>query len=459
MSFRSLSSCSNISVMLESQACSLMDLLKESNIQTAIKRRIPNLAEYLAGNVGQLVDIALGAEKTNSSIQYMCFSIIVTQVKSLTSLLISSDIFLQHLNDFISNNKDIDENGATGFARIFKFVINQTNGEVLNQWPERTELFQRIVNHMDHIAIHYLLDDITSDARKTVVTFLEDCNATTVLLSNISNDLRKDKKLYLYLTNLISIIEIDSPLLSIFENTDKMNEIYDLAFTTTNAQLSSQIFIFLDRLTEQIDYDIDDESSNQDSENQDPLIDSVVQLGKGKINQICDFLKKDTPFLGNKDNAIRLLRTLLLHSESIPEIVFEYGEILFEQFFENPAHTILHHSFISLFDTISTDSERCIKFINSLNIKYKILEAFEKRDQINAAYWGILFDLSNKVEELVPSKEEDDWQKFKESTIAKIQSVISNSYGGKLPVDSDLTDSEDIVFPLGKSQMQELEQF
>ena len=170
-------------------------------------------------------------------------------------------------------------------------------------------------------------------------------------------------------------------------------------------------------------------------------------------------MKKGTPFLGNKDNAIRLLRTLLLHSESIPEIVFEYCEILFEQFFEKPAHSILHHSFISIFDTISTDAERCLKFIKSSNIKHRILEAFEKRDQINAAYWGILFDLSNKVEELDPSKEEDDWQKFKESTIAKTQSIIINSYGGKLPVDSDLTDSEDIVFPLGKSQMQESEQF
>lgn len=459
MSFRSLSSCSNISVMLESQACSLMDLLKESNIQTAIKKRIPNLAEYLAGNAGQLVDIALGAEKTSSSIQYICFSILVTQVKSLTSLFLSSDIFLQHLNNFISNNKDIDENGATGFARIFKFVINQTNGEILNQWPERTKLFQNIVNHMDHIAIHYLLDDLTSDARKNIVAFLEDCNATTVLLSNVSNDLRKDKKLYLYLTNLISIIEIDSPLLSIFENKDKMDEIYNLALTTNDAQLSSQVFIFLDRLSEQIDYDIDEENANQDLENQDPLIESVIQLGKNKINQICEFLKKDTPFLGNKDNAIRLLRTLLLHSESIPEVVFEYGEILFEQFFEKPAHSILHHSFISLFDTISTDSERCLKFIKTLNIKNRILEAFEKRDQINAAYWGILFDLSNKVEELAPSNEEDDWEKFKESTIAKIQSIITSNYGGNLPTDSDLTDSEDIVFPLGKSQMQESEQF
>lgn len=459
MSFRSFNSCTNISVMLESEACSLMDLLKESNIQTALKKRIPNLAEYLANNAGHLVDIALGAEKTSLDVQFICFSIIVTQVKTLTSLLISNDNFLQHLNNFISNNKDIDENGATGFARIFKFVLNQTNGEILNRWPERTELFQRMVAHIDHIAIHYLLDDLTSDARKTVVAFLEDSNASSVLLSNISNDVRKSKKLYLYLTNLISIIEIDSPLLSVFENAQKVNEIYDLALTTNNAQLSSQVFIFLDRLTEQIDYDIDEETSNQELENQDPLIDSVIQLGKTKIDQICEFLKKGTPFLGNKDNAIRLLRTLLLHSESIPEIVFEYCEILFEQFFEKPAHSILHHSFISIFDTISTDAERCLKFIKSSNIKHRILEAFEKRDQINAAYWGILFDLSNKVEELDPSKEEDDWQKFKESTIAKTQSIIINSYGGKLPVDSDLTDSEDIVFPLGKSQMQESEQF
>lgn len=454
MSFRSLNSCTNISVMLDSQTCSLVDLLKESNIQTALKKRIPNLAEYLADNAGQLVDIALGTEKTNTNIQFMCFSIIVTQVKSLTSLLLSSDSFLQHLNDFISNNKDIDENGATGFARIFKFIINQTNGEILNRWPERTELFQKIINHMGHIAIHYLLDDITSDARKTVVTFLEDCNATTVLLSNVSNDFRKTKKLYLYLTNLISIIEIDSPLLSLFENTDKMNEIFDLALSTNNAQLSSQIFIFLDRLAEQIDYDTDEESSNQELENQDPLVDSVIQLGKNRINQICEFLNNDSPFLGNKENAMRLLRTLLLHSDSISENVFEYGEKLFNLLFENPAHSILHASFLSFFDTLSTDPEKCLKFIKSSNIKNRIIEAFEKRDQTNASYWGILFDLCIKIEELSPSKDEDDWQKFKESVIDKTQSIINNGYGGKLPAESDASDFEDLVFPLGRSQMQ-----
>ena len=458
MSWNTNKAYANISQMLEKEDCSLIELIKDNNIKLALKKKIPNLQEFLVEHSGRLVDIALSVEKTDvNQGPAVCYSLIVNPNKQFTNALLANDDFLEHLNAFISMEKEVDENGATGFARILQFLIQSTGGSVFNRWPQREELFGKLIQQMDHIAIHSIIEDITNDSRKAVIAFLEDCHASNIILSKITqDDLKKNRRLYLYLGNIVSGIEIDSPLLSVFEGVDVMKDMYELALKTPSTQLSSQVFNTISKIADVCDVtsQFEDENGN---ENEDPLIESVIKYGYNRLNDICDFLKSENiPFVGNKDNASRLVNILLLRTDSIPQCVFDYMKYLFDQIFEHPTHSIMHQTFSLLFDTIMTEQEQFADFVRDANIKYRIREIYEKRGQINAAYWGLLFQISKKIDSLIPSKEDDDWQNFKETTINKTETLLNAQYGGKLPSYSDSSDSEEVEFPLGRSQLQSL---
>lgn len=457
MSLTATSAYNNITTLLESEECLLVDLLKEPNLQNALRKRIPFLAEFITAQAGQLVDLALGVETIDGmNAQPLCFTMIVTYVKNFTPYLIDSPQFAEHLNDYLTDNIDIDENCATIFARIIKFAINQTGGSILNRWPDRENFLQKMVNHMDHIAIHSLLEDFTNETRKPVITFLEDNHASEIFLANVSNNVMKTRKLFIYLANMITLAEIDSPLLSAFEDIDKMTELYNLALTTESSLLSGQIFVLLTRLTDQIEL----EEDGHDEENEDPLYESVVKLGIAKLQDIFNFLKNDTPFSQNKERAVKLILSVLMHNSSVPECVFDYAAHLFSQMFENPTHSIMHTAFLSIFDVLLAETELFEKFLGETNMKVKIEEAFQFRYRINAAYWGVLYDISNKINDsMIGSEEDDDWVVFIEMIINEMRETMDAPFGGSLPDEfgnDDISDDDvDDIFPIGKSQIEQ----
>ncbi|OHT05592.1 hypothetical protein TRFO_26593 [Tritrichomonas foetus] len=465
MSWNSSKATSSITTKLEKEECSLVDILTDDNLKIAFKKRIPKLVDFLLDNIDQIIDIALGVEVidqdilTQNEMKSVCFSLIVNQVKSFTGLLISNDSFLSHLDSFITNDKEIDEDSVTGFARIFQFLLQQSNGNILNRWPNRDYLYEKILKHHDKIAVHVLLEDLSNDGRKPVVAFLEDNHASNVLLDFIHNNMNqgtilKNIKLFNYLANIVSGIEIDSPLLFAFESVDTMKEIYELAINTPNRQLSAQIFNFLNKVAEQCDIDDGDERNEEEEEEEDPLITSVIKYGYNNLENIIEHIQKRTPFLSDCEHATRLVNTILLRSEMIPQCVYDYTRYLFEGIFENPAHSILHQSFSMLFEIIMTEQDKCSEFVKNCNMKYRIQEVYEKRYQIIANYWGLLFNLSNKINDIISTnKDDEDWQNFKNIVLTKTQTILNVEYGGKLPSESDQSDSEEIEFPLGRSQL------
>ncbi|OHT12462.1 hypothetical protein TRFO_17600 [Tritrichomonas foetus] len=451
-------SCSHISQLLESGDCTLLQLIKEENIKVALKRQIPKLIDFLIEHVDQLTDIALGVIHTDfPPAQSICFSLILTQMHSLTSKLIENKVLLGCLNRFISNEKPLTPSGAAAFARIVQYLIQASAVKILEIFPEREQFFARVLRHISHIAITNLLDFMTDNGHKNMLTFLEDNKATDTLLGLISDDESINEKVFLFLTNIIASVEIDSPLLIPFEDTKTMETIFNKIMTTPNPHVASKALNLIYELTGQC------ESDEEESTNTDPLYHSVFRFTVNKIPEICDFITSPKPFLVDKASAVELVNILIASNIKIDQCVIDLTETLFNQIFEFPAHTILQRSFLTLFSSIlKNDKNICANLIKKANMKQRIIQAYEKRYQINASYWGILFTLSTKLIESFPneagsaisSPADQAWAHFAANVIVAIKDTITNEYGGELPDENaDNSDSEDLEFPLGRSQL------
>ena len=304
---------------------------------------------------------------------------------------------------------------------------------------------------MTHIAITNLLDFMTDNGHKIMITFLEDNHAAEILLSMLSDDETKNEKIFLFLTNIIASVEIDSPLLSPFENVQIMNNIFQRIMTTSNPHVASKALNLLYELTGQCD------TEEEETNNTDPLYESVFKFIVNKIPDICNFITSKKPFLADKSSAVELLNILLNSKIEIKPCVTDLLENLFNQTFELPAHTILQRSFLTLFTSILQINDKSISlnFIEKTNMKKRIMQAYEKRYTINASYWGVLYSLATKIIEKFPDDKSDPaWINFTSNTIHSIKDIIDRNYGGEVPDENTQdSDSEDMEFPLGKSQL------
>lgn len=453
----SVNSCARISNMLESEDCTLLDLIKDDSIKNALKRQIPHLFDFLIAHVDELINIALGVTQTDyPPAQKNCFSIIITQIQAFTNRLIDNNVLMKCLNDFISTNETLTPAGAATFSRILQFLIQASDSKIFGIFPDSKNLFQKLLKHVQHIAITNLLDFITDCENKTLlITFLEDNSATEVLIKCISDDEDKNEKIFLFLTNIVASITNDSPLLSPFEETPTMNKIFQKIMTTSSPHTASKAINLWYELTTQC------ESEEEEANNEDPLYESVFKLIVKKIPELCDFIGSSKPFLADKVSAVELLNVLILSKIEIEQCVKDLIGKLFNQIFEFPSHTILQRSFLTLFNTfIVHDKNSCLELIDKINMRPRIIEVFDKRYQIDVSYWGILYNISAEIIKNYPELNTKDpkWAHFAAQCICSMKEVIQNGYGGEVPEENseESENDDDMEFPLGNSQKSSL---
>ena len=424
-----------------------MDLIKDENIKMALKRQVPHLIDFLVDHIDEVADIALGVTVTDFPMaQDVCFSLIVTQMHSLTSLLVVNPIFLARLNEFITKQEKLTLRSAAAFSRILQFLIQTSDCAVLNRFPESECLFKKILKHMSFASITNLLVFITDAGRPTMISFLEDNKAIDVLLGFVCDDPDVNEKLFLFMANIVGAVKYDSPLLSPFENSETVAYILNLALKST-PHVSSKVFNLLFEVAAQCD--------SEEEDPDDPLYSTVFNFLISRIQDICNFVLSDKPFLEDKASAIELINMILVMPLQVPQCVVDLCGALFDQMFEHPANTFLHKALLSVFGTIALNKEQALELVDKVRMRQRIAEAFKKKDEIGASYWGILYDLSMKIfAKLDGNQVRSEWKDFVKGTLAETKEVLESEYGGPVPDDDmDIDYDEEPVFPLGKSQL------
>ena len=436
-------SCSRITSLLEQEDCNLIDIIKDENFKVALKKQVPHLLDFLVNHIGEITDLALGVTQSSfAGAQEVCFSLIVIQMHALTSRLVINPEFLTKLNTFISGPDELTTTSAAVFSRILQFIIQASNCAVLDRFPERESLFGKLLRHIKFSSVTDLLVFMTEDRRKGMITFLEDNNITDVLLQSICDDPLVNEKIFLFMANVVSFVEFDSVLLSPFERPETMTMIFDMAMNSC-PHVSSKVFNLLFEVAAQCD-----------SEEEDPLYVTVFKFLLAKVPEICDFVLRDTPFLEVKTSAMELINMVVIPPSELPQCVVDLCEKLFDMVFTNPANTFLHSAFLSLFDTITMDPARATELVEKAQMRKKIVEAYKKKGEVFASYWGMLYTLATKISSKFDNEEQTDeeWREFVADTLEHTKEVIDRDYGGPVPGESDVGDEEDLEFPIGKSQ-------
>lgn len=455
-------SCARISSLLESPDCTLLQLVKDDGFLLGLKRQMPKLMDFVINHIEEFIQIALAlTENDNPALQRTCFQAVVqaqTQSQASQSFadrLIDSPQLLNFLNQFLLSD-NFSKNSSAAFQRIFQFLIQASEFELLPNFPESNTLFTKLLKHTNHTAILLLLEFITEKSGEALVSaFLESNKATEVLLNKIfqSTNEAQNEKLYLLLTNIILGIGQDSSLLSPFEDSTIMGKIFQKIVTNTCPHTAARAINFWYELTAIFD--------NDEDLSDDPLYDAVYGMILRKIPEICEFIGSSKPFLADKFMAVELINTLVVQKNEITQPFKDMIKKLFDQVLEYPAHTIMHRCFLSLFNTLIVQDETgCLEIINEANMRQRIIAAFEQRNKIAASYWGILYNMSNKIIDHFREQTESDanWTLFCNTVIYEMKETIARTYGGFVPPmptseEEEEPPGDDLKFPMGNSQL------
>jgi hypothetical protein len=442
-----LGSYGRISALLENHDCTLLQLIREDNIKVALRRQAPRLVDFMVAHVDELIDIALGVITTDvPSAQSTCFQLIITPVHPLTAALIVNTALLTHLSDYISSDQELAVSSIAVFSRVVAHLVQASNGSVLDRFPEKESLFRRILKHLSFSAIFHLLHTLVENDRKSVRTFLEDNRATEVLLDALCDDDATNSKILRLMAEIIGSVDLDSILLVPFETRDSTERIVSFAFTSPSSRVSAKAFAVLCDLSYQF---ADGDGGAVDST--DPLFDTVFGLLLSKIDEICEFILRADRFLDDRVRALDLVCSLLSHPGPVPEPAIALAVALVDKLFRQPSNSSFHIRFTNLVGRVARDPEQFSFFCHESGIQAKIIGTFAKRGQLQASFWGTLYNLATTIDSTIED-ESPEWTTFVETAIEPIQATLGQSYGGPRPAQDDIPPEEDVIFPLGRSE-------
>jgi hypothetical protein len=281
-----------------------------------------------------------------------------------------------------------------------------------------------------------------------MVTFLEDVKSVDVLLNAIGKDPILNRHILAFTATIISLVKVDSPLLSPFESPEIMDMIVDIALTNPDLHVSARAFSLLLELT------LHSSSETEVDSIDDPLYQTVFRFLNSKLSEFTDFLLTDRPFFDDKATAVELTVALLVGRGLVPEKVIDLAAGLFNQLLDRPMNTFLQTSVRILFQRIAFNRSQLLAFCQTSKIHSILIETFGNRESIEASYWGILYLLATKVDEVADIGEvSGEWEAFYSEIIRPMTQIIEEGYGGPILADSPDADEEFLDFPIGKSQI------
>ena len=124
------------------------------------------------------------------------------------------------------------------------------------------------------------------------------------------------------------------------------------------------------------------------------------------VNYITD--QNNKMFNSDKGAAVQLLsRILPLNSEKLPQFT-RLLDYLYKETLNNPTETMIHNSFLSIFEIYESNSTYLLDFDTRMNVKETIGDLFSHKREKLANYWIQLYKVSESYIRLQNSSEKSD---------------------------------------------------
>lgn len=421
----------------------LVDLLNEDAIKTAVKRQIPRIIDYFMKNAGLLVDIAFGVCEVPFIIQRRACELLISGFQPFQSQLQYNSDFLQHIYQFVAQETDFTENNGTCFTKIMEHYIKVTDCQILNKLPNRNNFLPAMLKKLHHLCIMNLIEIITCDPRKSMWTYLQSVHAELAMFNAFGDVDYLNERILNYMRNIVCSADNGSPALDMFTDRKYTARFFNLGYNAT-PRVAAAAFRVIYEVLGLVIYEEEGERETN------ILYDTIFKETAENLEALCEFAtQEDKPFLEDNFRAIELIIAILTVYPEPEECVYEMMEKLFDEFFKYPNHTFLHESFYNLFLKVSKGCSNFNAFVERLGMREKIMERFEEKDMKLTCYCGHLYQMSNIiVKKLGKDPKNEKWNKFYETTIEPMKKIISEPFGGLLPkqafFDSD-DDDEDIT--------------
>ena len=424
-------------------------------VRDDFRRRDNNLLQFLQQNIPKLTNVALGIENIDYEYgQALCFSFIVSPIQMFTRILSSSSEFLTCMNNVLNLNA-MTEKSSSAFSRIFQFMVQCSGVQFLQDFPERTHIFEKLLKHHDLPPVRNLILFLTDNPDPAIYEFLRINNAVQLLINSLSGDETNNSTILKFLINIIYSCEDDTSILIPLTERYVLTRLFDMGFNSKSVDLSAAVFNTVLQLCSQIK---DDEFDTSELK---PVLDHVIENSQ----KLCDFVVSKQPFLEPHFHCVELLAGVAITSNEIPTNIIDTCGYLFNQVFEKPMHTFLHRSFLTLFDSILCDDEYIDFFIDNCNMHDRIVDSYEKKKQLNACYWPYLLTLTSMIQ--ARGTVTDRWTNFLNTKYKGITDIINRQYGGPLPKEPDFFTDDDYLVeeeddwddPLGNTSQDEEEEF
>lgn len=414
------SNYTNIENIITTSSNVLSELSTITNAVDAFRKKFPPMYNWVCAHIPLIIAAALYEGNRSKSERYFCINIICANLREFARKLSEDQEFLNRLNEYISNPTLITKTGLSSFSSIMQSVIERAQGNLLQQFPDKLKLIEKLFQYIDSPPIFSLLYFFTGAGNQFVVKFLDNELFIDQFFAYIG---RFPNQILRLTTNLVHSIDPCSPCFKHLTRDCHLDIFMNIAISN-NIFSSLQAFRLLFLMCAIVaDLDIDD-----DEEEDNPL--NVCEFIIGNIDRICAFIT-ELPFTPSDVSASELLIGVIPAMDEIPDTIYNTAKFFFEMMFKYPHHSELHLCCYRLFGALV---EKDSNVFDRVDIRPKIIEAYQiYKDNCQCVFWGHLHELTKFVTKLNPKTECPGWNEYLENVYRKKERLISQPYGGRAP--------------------------
>ncbi|EAY16253.1 hypothetical protein TVAG_423050 [Trichomonas vaginalis G3] len=394
------------------------EILNLASLHPQVAAIDSNFIQFVLENMDEIFQLALGlAGEDNPGLQRNAFAILTIKVSSYISLLISSDQFLENLNETIESIGILEPPNLKLWVRMMNTLLDLTGFAILLNLPGRKKLFRRLLPHVGKVGIYEFLFRICDDGHEASHQFLEKTHSVTSIYNCLGNgyDLQIVKLLC-----ACCYSDTSGKLILSLSRPERTAKIFSFA-VSDNILLSNAAMQLLFEMSSHCDED--------DEDDEDSLFQRVFMKIVERIDELIEFICKP-PFTSAKFRAIDLIIGMISTEHADFDKILKVLKWVWDQTFANPLLSQIHCAMLRICKAIFDSEELPEEFVTQCQFRERIIEYSNKK----CTFSGHLYEIARMIHEIEDfDKQSQAWKDYINGPYAKIRSIRENGYGGPVP--------------------------
>lgn len=407
--------------------CTLVQLLQESSIISAVRYEITEVVQFLFDHLDELIDLAVQESSESKISRSVLFDLAYQYAVNISE----SSAFHKKMNTLLAL-KNIPRPTIICLSRIILTLGKSENYSILTNLSENQFFFPKFCALIEFNSVYETLLTLATNDHHSIITFFEDLNAALVIFNLAEQSQPSSQcKYFLILAEIISKADKDSSLIHSIKDSAHIPTIFEFCIHGQTSQVQYAAFsLFINICIKN-----SQEPDSYSSEDEVIVSNAGIDFALEHIEDVCKYVSMMQVFEPCTEKAIELLILLLKTKKEITEpFIYESVNHLLDKFFDNHYQSKLHISCLNLVTAVCLTSSS----VSNLNLKKRLKDAYQTiHYDHTSSFWGFIFRFAEIILDLDENDDDEDeqWNSFvEEYTVYK--HIINNNYGGDLPQDS-----------------------